>query len=95
MTYFVRPYFRIGCYLTVRNIILGGLDTASRSKIAFVHSSAESGIFGESGGAFAGFLGILNDDSLTELLREGGLFRRSDLYRLVKVMANAIPQAAR
>ena len=95
MTYFVPPYFRIGCYLTVRNIILGGLDTASRSMIAFVHSSAESGIFGESGGAFAGFLGILNDDSLTELLREGGLFRRSDLYRLVQVMANAIPQAAR
>ena len=62
---------RIGCYLTVRNIILSGLDTASRSKIAFVHASAESGIFGEEwSGDFCSFLGILNDDSLTEILRE-------------------------
>ena len=65
MTDLDRAYFRIGCYLAVRNLILAGLDTASRSKISFVHSSAESGVFGESGGAFAGFLGILNDDSLT------------------------------
>ena len=86
--------FRIGCYLTVRNIVLAGLDSASRSKVAFVHASAGNGIFGESG-AFAGFLGILNDDSFTELLRESGLFRRSDLYRLIQVMTSVIPQAAR
>ena len=63
--------------------------------MAFVHSSADGGIFGESSGAFVGFLGILNDDSLTALLREGGLFQREDLFRLVQVMASAIPQAAR
>jgi hypothetical protein len=85
---------RLGCYLAIRNLILGGLDTTSRAKMPFVHSLAKNDVLGSRISASIG-LKHHRDDYLVEAISEIGLFERTDLYRLINIMSTVIPHSSR